>query len=288
MRRIGLTGGESTIHPDFLKIAMFVLENGFDLCVFTNGYNFEVIEKLLLMSKEYKFSIKVSLDGIAEVHNGIRGNHVAYQQAIKTIELINQFSNVKLYISTTVMKDNVAHIAELDEMIRERYPKAIHTKDIAFPVGSARDCIFGLEEMEQIEHSVPDIFQSQGMYMEAEENKAIKKVKELRCTGGVTQCTLMPSGTLKICNAACDERFYFENNVYETGLKYAWVNCGENIAKYRKEKRYQTSDCKKCSARVQCNRNDCRVLAWAYTGDEARSNPTTCYAIHQKEKGKTL
>ena len=73
---IALTGGESTIHKKFIDIAMLFLEHGFELTIFTNGYNPKVIEKLLEMSKTYHYTIKISLDGFEEVHNTIRGREI--------------------------------------------------------------------------------------------------------------------------------------------------------------------------------------------------------------------
>lgn len=49
-KSIALTGGECILNPDFEKIALFFLENGFKLTVFTNGYNTEKINSFLILT----------------------------------------------------------------------------------------------------------------------------------------------------------------------------------------------------------------------------------------------
>lgn len=96
----------------------------------------------------------------------------------------------------------------------------------------------------------------------------------------------MPTGQMKICNAACDPQFYFKHNVYSKGILHAWKNCGIGIAKIRREKSKRTKNCKRCSIRKKCTINDCRVLAWIYTGEATHSNPLACMIEHD-EKGDT-
>lgn len=36
-KRVSLLGGEPTLHPDFVDFVIYLLERGFELCVFTNG-----------------------------------------------------------------------------------------------------------------------------------------------------------------------------------------------------------------------------------------------------------
>lgn len=275
VRNIGLTGGESTIHPDFLDIVTLFLENGFEVCVFTNGYNYKIIKDLLSRTSQYHFMMKVSLDGTEEVHNAIRGNDNAYSNALKTLDIISTYSNVNLYVSSVVMRQNIADINKLDNLVRMRYPNAIHTKDLAFPMGNSDDFAFSLDELPAVEHAVPSLLLSS----EADKlsNGKSKKSKLPRCSGGISQCTLMPDGSLKICNSACSRQFYFEHNAYTNGLKYAWINCGKKISEFRREKAKCTYQCKKCLYVNECERNDCRVLAWVYTGDARNSNPLTCY-----------
>lgn len=156
-------------------------------------------------SSQYYFKIKVSLDALENTHNLIRGSQKSYVNALKTLDTISSYSNVDLYISTVVMRQNVADLEELENMIKNRFPKAIHSKDLAFPLGNACDCAFSLDEIPQVDQSAPFLF----LPHETDDKDELLSHKALRCSGGVVQCTLMPDGFLKICNSACDKQFYF-------------------------------------------------------------------------------
>ncbi len=273
-RNIALTGGEPTLHPQFLDIALLFLQSGFDLCVLSNGNNPNIISTLLEKSSQYQYTIKISLDGIDKIHNLIRGTEKAFANTIQTLDCISKYDNVTLFISTALQHGNIGVVRELDQFVKEHYPRAIHTKDIVFPMGSGCDCAFSLSEVKMLHTQNPELFSIQ--------NKNRKrsvwgnKQKKHRCSGGISQCTLMSNGNLKICNAACDDRFIFQFNAFSVGLTYAWTNCGNQIKKYRGEKDRATKSCKHCMYRKKCHGNDCRVLAWAYTGDEKKNNPLTC------------
>lgn len=283
IRKIALTGGEATIHPQFLDISLLLIKNGFDVCIFTNGYNCRLIKKLLEECKEYHLTIKVSLDGLGDTHNQIRGNPNAYSRAIETIETISKYSNVTLYISTSVLRQNIDEIGALEDFLVNKFPDAIHTKDLAFPLGNAADCVFTIDELNVVNKKVPELFANPKTN---KIKKTSRSMTPVRCTGGVSQCTVMPDGNLKICNAACDKQFYFKYNAYSKGLKYAWIHCGKQINKFRHEKPKKTIECKKCNLQKHCLGSNCRVLSWVYNGNINRSNPLTCYSTHKMMREK--
>ncbi|MBR5788904.1 MAG: radical SAM protein [Lachnospiraceae bacterium] len=278
VRKIALTGGESTLHPDFLQIAELLLKEGFEVCIFSNGYNTEVLQKLLSKTREYKYMIKISLDGNEETHGIIRNNSNSYKRAIEAIREVSKYSNISLYISTVVMKNNIDKIDELSSYIAQEFPGAIHTKDLIFPMGNASNLSFNVADFDYINKKVPSVFVNK-------EAPVTNGKTHFRCSGGISQATLTPGGYLKICNAAADERFYFKHNVFEKGLKKAWIECGDNIQYYRNEKACSTIDCKQCSSKEVCTMTDCRVLAYSYLNNCRRSNPVTCYAVktHRKD-----
>ena len=150
MNKIAITGGEVTTHPDFLKIVELLLFEGFEFCILTNGYNYKVIEELLERTKNYKYTIKVSLDGPEETHNKIRGVSNAYENTMKSLKAISAYPNITLFISTTVMKDNIELMKTFHEEIDKLFPNAIHTDDLAFPMGGGMECSFGVDDFDYV------------------------------------------------------------------------------------------------------------------------------------------
>lgn len=269
--RIALTGGEPTIHPDFIKIAILFLKHGFDLTILTNGYNYDIIEKLLQSMQKYHYMLKVSLDGIYAKHDEIRGREGTFQNVVRSLKTIQKNKNVVCMISTVEMRQNESSISEIMKYIQENFPEMKHTIDFAFPDGNAvkSKCAFSIEEIKT-------------MIKEKKEESVLyninngRPLSKYRCSGGISQCTITSKGDLKICTAANQPQFIFKYNAFQKGIAYAWCHCGKNIKRYRKEKVHQTKDCKKCKYKSKCGITDCRMLALVYNGDEKRSSPLTC------------
>ncbi len=269
VKSISLTGGECTLHPKFIDIVILLLKRGYELCIFTNGYNYEIIEELLERTKEYRYMIKVSLDSYEEIHNTIRGNAKSFNRTTKCLKLLKKYDNISVYISTVIMKHNLHYYYDFREYVKMEYPDFIHTTDLIFPEGNGNECSFSLEELEKVKKEIPSLFELQ---------KNISK-KNKRCSGGISQCTITPDGYLKICNSACDEEFKFKHNAFEKGIIKSWLDCGKNIKHFRREKSHSSKKCKKCINRKKCNITDCRVLAKSYTGSCLNCNPMTCMIV---------
>ncbi len=272
--RIALTGGEPTIHPDSIKIVLLFLSHGFDLTILTNGYNYDKIEKLLQSTQKYHYMIKVSLDGIYERHDEIRGREGTFQNVVKSLKAIQKNKNVVCMISTVEMRQNEGDISKIVKYIQENFPEMKHTIDFAFPDGNAvkSKCAFSIEEIKS-------------MIKEKKEESSLyninngRPLSKHRCSGGISQCTITSKGELKICTAAHHPQFIFKYNAFQKGMEYAWYHCGKNIKRYRTEKVHKTKDCRKCKYKSKCGITDCRMLAMVYTGDEKRSSPLTCAMV---------
>lgn len=275
---INLTGGECTIHKDFNRIAKLILEMGFNLGIMTNGYKKDYFIDFLNDVNEYNFIVKVSLDGTEEIHNQIRGDNSSYKNAIALIDDIYKRDNIKLYISSTLMKSNYRQFRELISFVEDRYPKCIHSLDLVLPCGNAildSSVAFSIEELEKIVNDFPEIFIGE---------RSIIRVNKPRCTGGVSQATLTSKGDLKICNCATDSRFYFRGNVLTDDLINIWNNPGINIEKYRNEKALKGQNCITCSKYSTCFATDCRVSAFLYTGNDELCSPITFYCSRNNDE----
>lgn len=267
---VTLTGGECFLVKDFQRIALTFLNHGINLWIMTNGILFNRIKTFVQATKDYNYSIKVSLDGLEKTHNKIRQKETAFNNVIKSLDFISAQSNIKLYISTVIMKDNLEEISKLKTFVENRYPKAIHSVDFIFASGNAKHDLshcFSLKELQDLSTKYPMLFVSK------EKNT---NIGFYRCSAGISQATLKADGTLKICNIANDDIFYFKHNVFKKGLKKTWEDCGANIEFFRKEERKNTSQCKHCPIKSSCNITDCRVFAKLMTESEKNSSPISC------------
>lgn len=271
---ISLTGGECLLNPDFEKIAILLLNNGFNLWILSNGYLTDKLIAFTSKVKEFKFAVKISLDGNENHQTIIRGMPDAYERVIKTLDYLNAQNNITLYISSTLMRINFNEYESLRGFIQLRFPNATHTVNLVFPDGNSLQSkqAFSLSELNDIKSIHPELFKVKS-----------DKQNVHRCSGGINQCTLSPDGSLKICNAACDKRFKFIHNVFETSLIYAWVNCGKLITFYRNELNYSSPECINCKNKKSCFANNCRIMALLYKGDETKCSPLTCMSAELAE-----
>lgn len=272
---VAITGGESTIHPDFLEIASFFIERGFEVTIFTNGFNYHKILELLAIYPNKKLRIKVSLDGFEKEHNEIRRNMHAYLNCIKLLDELKKAKNCVVFISTIVMKENLENSIKFEEYITKEYPNFYYSADLITPCPTNKNHSFNLSDFDSIYKKYPKLFE----FKENESNSIY------RCSGGISQCTLMADGNLKICNGAVDEVFKFKYNVFKNGLKKSWLDCGDNIKKYRKEKKKTSIKCRACSLKDKCFLTDCRIISKSFVGSEDLPNPVVCFAMNKKYKG---
>lgn len=83
--RATLTGGEPTIHPDFLDVVDLFVNAGMDITVCTNGLLYDEIT-LERLKRSGRVRINVSLDGFRESSHGrFRGDPKSFERTVKGI-----------------------------------------------------------------------------------------------------------------------------------------------------------------------------------------------------------
>lgn len=95
---LSMTGGEPTMREDFSELPIVLAEcmpSLTNLAVTTNGYATEKIVSdfssflPLLRKKSIAFSVNVSIDGVGETHDLVRGNERAFEHLDATIDSLN-------------------------------------------------------------------------------------------------------------------------------------------------------------------------------------------------------
>lgn len=139
---VGLNGGEPFIIKnlcDYVKTIVSCLPKLKHIFLITNGYFTDsVLEKSkeikkICSSKNIKFHLSVSIDGIGKLHDIMRGHINAFEKCINTVNRI--LENPTLYCDDfnticTITKINVYNLAEI-----EAYAKK-HSIPIAFNVAT--------------------------------------------------------------------------------------------------------------------------------------------------------
>ena len=126
-----LCGGEPFMRKDLTDILLaFALEAGIqELVITTNGF---FIERLVETARTFLdeapgiLRIAVSLDGLADVHNEIRGSELAFKMADAAIreveELSRQNKRIKPVINSVVSTTNIDSFPDFYRFVRANYP----------------------------------------------------------------------------------------------------------------------------------------------------------------------
>lgn len=130
VRGIGLNGGEPTLRPDLPDIADILyqkLPKLRHISLITNGTKAdrvaERVDRLAAVVKKHVgyLDVMVSLDGVGEVHDRVRGRPGNFSNAIKVLEHVCQHEGVdSTRIGCTVIRENVYGIHDLYDFARER------------------------------------------------------------------------------------------------------------------------------------------------------------------------
>lgn len=123
---LSLTGGEPFLRQDVVDICRIFHErnNCRMIGLATNGYLTERIVtacgEILRLPLE-SLSVQVSLDGLEETHNRIRGVKDGFQRAVTTIEALQRLTGhdrrFSLFVSVTIQRQNINEVEQLVELL---------------------------------------------------------------------------------------------------------------------------------------------------------------------------
>ncbi len=122
---VRLTGGEPFVRKDMIEIAELATAKLKPLMIHvtTNGFLTDrIVEFCEQRPRGTKLDLLVSMDGVGEKHNHIRGNTTAYDSCIKTIEALaprKKELNLNLSVNQTIVDaDGIDHYRRLREVLR--------------------------------------------------------------------------------------------------------------------------------------------------------------------------
>ncbi len=128
---VGINGGEPSLVPNLYEYADEILKlpSLKSLNIISHGFSpnplFKNVEKIYQSCKErgISFHIAISLDGVGEVHNTVRGRDNVFEKTISTIDEIitNQNKYCDSYdIGCTIVKQNIDYLIELDTYAKRK------------------------------------------------------------------------------------------------------------------------------------------------------------------------
>jgi MoaA/NifB/PqqE/SkfB family radical SAM enzyme/polysaccharide pyruvyl transferase WcaK-like protein len=122
IKHVGITGGEPTLRgdlPDLFKACIDFLPNLKGLSIITNCIKQDDVKNHLKNIDELcknngvSFTVMVSLDGVDEVHDKIRGVKGNFKSTLEVIRYVREDLNIPILFGATISKENVWEMDEL-------------------------------------------------------------------------------------------------------------------------------------------------------------------------------
>lgn len=128
---VGINGGEPSLVPNLFEYADEILKlpSLKSLNIISHGFSpkplFKNIEKIYSACKEkgINFHVAISLDGVGEIHDIVRGRPHVFEKTTETIDEIikNQHKYCDSYdIGCTIVSQNIAYLIELDTYAKSK------------------------------------------------------------------------------------------------------------------------------------------------------------------------
>src|SRR3989344_2129511 len=203
--RIGISGGEPFLRKDIVKVLSGISHLGYNLEITTSGGFPERVQQFLLQADCSKVDIAISIDGLKDVHDKIRGRG-AFGKAMKTLEIVKE-SGVHLFqVNTVIQKTNMHQLKEI-----RTYFSGLGVKYHFFiPLLSTSNKRVAYTDAE-IEKMLPYIhYRFDLKYLLTRGNFRIKD-----CHAGQNTCFIDPMG--KVYSCLTGQRFFFPRKNYFMG-----------------------------------------------------------------------
>ena len=149
VERVTLTGGEPLLREDWQELAKIMSEGGVFVDMITNGWQ---IDKNVI--RDFKFvgidAVGVSVDGIPETHDRIRGAW-SYDNCMTGVQQLVS-ARIPVTAVTTVQKLNVGQLEQIAADLRKRGVRA-WLLQLAMPFGNMkenRDLMLDPQDIEQV------------------------------------------------------------------------------------------------------------------------------------------
>ncbi len=285
-KHVTLIGGECFLSPYWDKVCERLLENNVQVTPLSNGILLNEAN-LQLMKKIGLKGVSVSIDGIGETHDYIRGVPKMFDKVISNIKQA-QHLGFGVGVNTSVSKVNIHELPALYYFLRELGIK-IWQVQIVEDIGKATrntELKLDLEDLYQIAKYVAEFRKKEGMRVIVGDNVGfyasfepmIREQPFTGCSAGRWTLGIESTGNVRGCLSVLGTDENTEGNLRERSLIDIW-NDPELFGVYRQ----RTVDklegfCAECEFNNLC-RAGCSSLSYALTGS-FYENP---FCLHKYE-----
>ncbi len=280
VQEVDFTGGEPLMRKDWPTIAGRLAQLGIPVNMITNGLALDR-EVAMLAKKTGIAHIGISLDGLEQSHDKLRGHKGLFQKVVNAIKILNELE-IPLTVLTTVTELNAHELPLLEEYLAsigvtkwrlqplfqlgrvKDFPELVLKEKTYFDFGifMKRVCSKKNERMQVLAAD------SCGYYSELDERVPTWH----GCNAGLVTCGITADGKIKGCLSLPES--FIEGDLRKKDLWSIWFD--PNSFKYN---RFFTAgdlgpNCATCEKAMQCL-GGCSAMSFGSTG--RLHNDPYCY-----------
>jgi radical SAM enzyme (rSAM/lipoprotein system) len=252
---IVLTGGEPLMRKDLEDCGQLISELGYPWGMVSNGLMLTE-ERFQNLVKSGLRAITVSMDGLEENHNWLRGSSKSYQGVENALEIIASNHDVVHDVVTCVNKRNIKELEAIRQHLINKRVKAWRLFTIA-PIGRAvdyKDLHLDAEEIRYLFDYIRKCRYSDNIKVSFScEAYAGDYDHEIRdglffCRAGINIGSVLADGSVSACPN--NNRNFVQGNIYENDFLSIWETQFDSM---RNRKWMKTGICSTCKDFKYCN-----------------------------------
>ncbi len=246
---IVITGGEPLVRPDLNEVCTELYKMGFPWGMVTNGLllNRQRLDELLAAGLR---SITISLDGLEESHNWLRGNSRSFACATEAIRMVAQTPNIAYDVVTCITQKNISELESIKQHLLSL--GVSHWRIFAIdPIGRAKEDpdlqispkqlkeVMDFIAKSRVEEQLHVNFGCEGFLGKYEE-----KVRDgyFFCRAGINIASVLNDGSISACPN--NSPYAVQGNIYQDSFLDVWNNRFEIMRNRSWAKEGTCIDCK--------------------------------------------
>lgn len=227
---VAITGGEPLLRPDIVEIGRQLVNRGVRWGIVSNGFFYDEKMHAKLMGAGMA-ALTISLDGLREEHDWMRGREGSFARAVKAIAIAARDRRINFDVVTCVNKRNIGRLQQIHDLIAGLGVRQWRIFTI-IPIGRAKDdpeLHLNHEEfkylMDFIQHkrehkeSAMNVTMSCEGYLGSYETK-VRPIPYI-CRAGLTIASVLIDGRICAC-PNIDRDVFSQGNIYDDDFYEVW------------------------------------------------------------------
>ena len=254
---IVLTGGEPILRKDIFEVGTELYNRGFPWGVVSNGMAMDKVMISNLLDSGIR-AITISLDGLEESHNWLRGNKKSFKNAVNALRILSQVQGIRYDVVTCANQRNITELPRLYDFLVQLGVQEWRIFTI-FPIGRAKEHnllqldslnfkgLFDFIEKVRKAGNIKLNYGCEGFLGDYE-----GKVRDnfFFCRAGINIASILVDGSISACPSLRDN--FIQGNIYKDNFKDIWLN---KYLMYRDRSWAKTGICTECNFFSYCEGN---------------------------------